>query len=281
MRLPQVAGSFYPAEKPLLERMLSKFEGECGGKELEKLSGQKIFAVVAPHAGYEYSGLTAMHAYKAIAQSPFAESAGPKTFAIFSPNHTGMGEGCSLSIDDWRTPLGEVKSDVKFCHDLLSASGCLKPSEEAHAKEHSIEVQLPFLQKFFPSAQIAGITLLQGENALDVAEDLASALVAAEKKEERRVMVVASSDFTHYEPANVAREKDEEAVHAICKLDAKKFRDLVLEKRLSICGFGAILVAMLYSKKKGAKEGVVLHFSNSGKANPKGDVVDYASIAFV
>ncbi|MFA6048393.1 MAG: AmmeMemoRadiSam system protein B [Candidatus Micrarchaeia archaeon] len=281
MRLPAVAGSFYPAQKQLLERTLSSFERECGGKELEKIAGQKLFGVVAPHAGYEYSGLTAMHAYKAISQSPFAESTGQKTFAIISPNHTGMGEACSLSIDDWQTPLGEVKSDTKFCHELLSASGCLKPSEEAHANEHSIEVQLPFVQKFFPGAEIAGITILQGENALEVAEDLAGALVASEKKLEQRVMVVASSDFTHYEPANVARQKDQEAVHAICKLDAKKFRDLVFEKRLSICGFGAILSAMLYSKKKGAKEGVVLHFSNSGKANPKGDVVDYASIAFV
>ncbi len=268
--------------------MLSRFEKECGqekkgesGKELEKLRGQKIFAVAAPHAGYEYSGLTAMHSYLAIARSQFAESPNAKTFAIFCPNHSGKGSACSLSVDDWLTPLGAVKSDAKFCREMLSASKCLQISEDAHAQEHGVEVQLPFIQRFFPDSPICATAMMQDEDVLEVAEDLACALVDAEKKLEHRAMVVASSDFTHYEQANAARQKDEEAVHAICKLDSKKFRDLVLEKKLSICGFGPILVAMQYCKKKGAKEGKLLHFSNSGKATGNESVVDYASIAFV
>ncbi len=289
MRLPAFAGSFYPSKKEELQRMLSRFEKECGqdekkgetGKELEKLRGEKIFAAVAPHAGYEYSGLTAMHSYLAIARSHFAESPSPKTFAIFSPNHSGKGSACSLSIDEWLTPLGAAKSNAKFCREMLSSSKCLQISEDAHVQEHGVEVQLPFLQKFFPEASICATTMMQDNDALEVAEDLAGALVDAEKKLEHRAMVVASSDFTHYEPANTARQKDEEAVHAICRLDAKKFRDIVFEKRLSICGFAPILVAMLYSRKKGAKEGKLLHFSNSGKASGNESVVDYASIAFV
>ncbi len=281
MRLPAFAGSFYPGEKKLLEKMLAMFEGDCKQSAGNASGGEKIISAIAPHAGYVYSGKTAMHPYYAIKHSAFGQSGSQKTFAIFCPNHTGNGAQTALSIDDWQTPLGIMKSNVKFCREFLSASHFAQLDEEAHGQEHSLEVQLPFVQKYFPSAQLCAIAMSQSENALDVAEDCANAVIAAEKKLEAKAMVIASSDFSHYEQANIARQKDDEAVQAICKLDAKKFCSLVTEKSLSICGYAPILVSMIYAKKKGAKEGRLLHFSNSGEISGDEKVVDYASIAFV
>ncbi|MFQ5406110.1 MAG: AmmeMemoRadiSam system protein B [Candidatus Micrarchaeia archaeon] len=281
MRNAFVAGQFYPQDKNELVKLLESFEDNLDSEVLEKSlnNAKKVLAVISPHAGLAYSGQSAAYSYRALKSR--MKKTSDRTFAVFCPSHTKRGSPNALSMEDWQTPIGKVETNVKFAREMLSASQYLEISEEAHQSEHSLEVQLPFLQHFFENPLFAGVCISQDENVLDIAEDLANAVVVAEKKLEQNVRVIASSDFSHYEPAKIAKEKDEEAIKAICKLDKKKFAQLVFEKQLSICGFGPILVAMNYAKKKGAREGVLLDFSNSGKVTGENQVVDYASIAFV
>ena len=282
MRPAVVAGQFYPKDAGLLKHLLDGFDAKIDAEKIaEALGDRKVVAAVAPHAGIAYSGQSAAWTYKAIAMGE-AERKSGQTIVFFSPNHSGMGEKCSLSPDDWETPLGKVENNVKAGRETMAASKCLKMDDVAHSAEHSIEVQLPFCQHYFGSNfSIVPITVMQGEDFFEVAEDLANAVIAAEKKLEQKFLVVASSDFTHYEPAKQARKKDEEAIGLIERLEAKKFFDLVWNEKRSICGFGPILVAMIYAAKKGAKHGKLLHFSDSGEVSGEDDVVDYASIVFV
>ncbi len=282
MRSPAFAGQFYPKDAALLKHLLDGFDAKVdAGKIGGALDDRKVVAAVAPHAGIAYSGQTAAWTYKAAAMSHAEKKAG-QTLVFFSPNHTGAGEMCSLSVDDWETPLGKAENNVKAGREMLAASKFLKMDDAAHAGEHSIEVQLPFAQYYFgANFSIVPITVMQGENFLDVAHDLADAVIAAEKKLEQKFLVIASSDFTHYEPAKLARQKDDEAIALIERLDYEKFFELVVTENRSICGFGPIVAAMVYAGKKGAKHGRLLHFSDSGEITKENDVVDYASIVFV
>ncbi|MCX6767687.1 MAG: AmmeMemoRadiSam system protein B [Candidatus Micrarchaeota archaeon] len=275
VRKASVAGTFYPGTRKEASGMLAGFE--------KKLSGYspgygKIFAVVAPHAGWAYSGFTAAHAYAALRASLKKSGMGKKPrFVILCPNHTGAGAPVAASLDDWETPLGTAKCDRKLVETVSSHSEFISPDEEAHRFEHSAEVQLPFLQHFFKDFSFAAICM--GHQGMDAVRDVAKALWKASEK--TGFTVIASSDFTHYEPAGQAGKKDLDAIGFLKKLDADGFAREVEGKRLSICGHGPITAACIYSKLAGAKKGELLHFSNSGEATGEESVVDYAAIAFV
>ncbi len=252
--------------------MLSKF-GQ--GVDEKKTSGITPKAVVAPHAGWVYSGQTAAHSYQALKNSAPNDS----VFVILSPNHTGYGSAVALSAIDWQTPLGTVKNDEKFREALLAASPVFEVSEEAHAMEHSVEVQLPFLQHYFHEFSFVPVTFL--DQSIEAARTVGNAIAQAAKKSKKTVFVVASSDFTHYEPAAQARQKDEKVIAALRDLNVESFYDALRETRASACGYAPIAAAAVYAKKLGAKKSVLLDFANSGKASGDANVVDYASIAFV
>jgi len=269
VRNPAVAGQFYAHEKGLLEREIRGYVEKAGQKELADLK-----AIVAPHAGYMYSGQTAAYSYSAIPRSFKG------TFVIAGPNHTGMGEALSISTDDWRTPMGTAECDKELASAIASESSAIVKSEVAHTSEHSLEVQLPFLQFLFP--QVSFVAICMGDQRTPAAFEVARAVRGAAGKLKREIIFIASSDFTHQEPAESAKKKDGEALELIKELDAEKFQKLVLSKNLSICGHGPIAAAIAYSKAMGAKEGRLLNYSNSGVAS--GDyrsVVAYAGIAFL
>ncbi|VVB67209.1 Memo-like protein [Candidatus Norongarragalina meridionalis] len=256
MREPAVAGSFYPGDSEDVEEMLAAF------RERAKAPKKKTDAVVAPHAGWIYSGATAMHSFLALEKK--------KTYVVLSPNHTGAGAPIAMSAEDWETPLGTVKNDKALAKELG-----LPISEAAHQREHSVEVQLPFLQFLFGDFSFVPITMM--DQSLEAATMVAEKLAASKKD----FAVVASSDFTHYEPAKQAKEKDDKVIDAILKMDADLFYQRLQETHATACGFGPIAAAMLWAKKKGRKKGELLAFSNSGDVS--GDyaaVVDYAAIAF-
>ena len=270
-----VAGQFYPRSASECNAMLASFEN---GVDKKKIAGVKPRAVVAPHAGWVYSGQTAAYSYQALKNCAPTGS----VFVVLSPNHTGYGSAVALSALDWQTPLGTVKNDKEVREALLAESPVFEIAEEAHAMEHSIEVQLPFLQHYFKESDFSfsfvPITFL--DQSLEAAKNVGEAIASASKKIKRPLFVIASSDFTHYEPAAQAREKDDKVIAALRDLNVEAFYDALRETRATACGYAPIAAAAVYAKKTGAKKAVLLDFSNSGKASGDSNVVDYASIAF-
>ena len=263
MRRAAVAGSFYEAEKSRLEDQLKDCFAGVTREEKEDILG-----AVVPHAGYMYSGGVAANVY---AKLPTAD-----TFVILGPNHQGIGSLIAVSKDRWVTPLGEVEVDKDFVDALPKR--IVDVDETAHKYEHSIEVQLPFLQFLFDkNFQFVPICmgLNDEETTREVGEDLANTIAKFNKK----VVVIASSDFTHYEPDRIAREKDEYVIEAITELDVAKFYNRIYERNSTACGVGPIAAMMHAAKKLGAKEGELIKYATSGDIiGDRSSVVGYGGI---
>jgi hypothetical protein len=268
-------GSFYPNSKTELEGLIKKYisSANVNAKEVEN-----AFSYVAPHAGYIYSGKTAAYTYKAVSLNKRLQSI--DTIVIMGPNHTGIGTEISVSSKDWETILGKVETDKELAKEICSNSEIAVIDETAHRMEHSIEVQLPFLQYLKINKRFVFICM--GAQNLDVCENLSNAILKATGKLGRNCLVVASSDFNHYESAKIGEEKDRKLFKELERLAYENFNMLVHEINDSACGYGAITVAAMFAKSNKAKKGVLLDYSNSG--NETGDfqsVVDYASLAFI
>lgn len=261
MRDPTVAGQFYPlSQKNLMKDLKRCFSGT------EALHKNVIGAVV-PHAGYMYSGAVAAHAY---AQLPEAE-----TFIVFGPNHTGYGSAVAVSRDVWSTPIGEVQTDAELAEFL--AGSIIDFDEISHRYEHSIEVQIPFLQHRFKDFKILPICmgLQDEETAVEVGTEVARAV----KESGRKAVIIASSDFTHYQPADVAREIDHYLIESILDMNVPELYERIFEKGATACGYGPIAAMLTASKELGASKGELLKYATSGDVT--GDdsaVVGYAAI---
>lgn len=272
MRKPAVAGAFYPGSGHALRMAIEK----CFQKAKSPETKGTLLSVISPHAGYVYSGWVAAFAYSAL-KSSFRSA---PTFVIIGPNHTGYGSGVSLSLDDWETPLGIAKNDTELGRLIQSKSKYIDLDESAHLYEHSIEVQIPFLQYIYEDVKVVPICVMMQDP--EVAEDIAKAVYEAEKISKRNVFLIASSDFTHFEHADVARKKDHQAIEYIRKLDPSGFYSILKEDNISICGYAPIMSAMEYARFKGCDEVRVLRYANSGDVT--GDynsVVAYCSVAFL
>ncbi|MEW6528251.1 MAG: MEMO1 family protein [Candidatus Micrarchaeota archaeon] len=270
MRKTAVAGSFYPENKNELEIVLDKYLAKAHTKysksETEAIGG------ICPHAGYMYSGETAAITYASIKNLKNAE-----TLVMLGPNHTGCGTPVSISIQDWETPLGIAKCDVELAKRIQTNSRIIKFDESAHAYEHSIEVQIPFIQKINPKAKIVCICMMNQD--YQTSREIGIAL--AKTLDVERHIVIASSDFSHYIPANAAEEKDKNALKYIEALDTENFQRALEKYDWSICGYGPISALMEYAKTKEIKKGKTLAYTNSGEVS--GDfaaVVGYASVIF-
>ena len=274
MRSPAVAGQFYPASREaLIEQIEQCFLHALGPGKLPVRDAEvsrDIVAAVVPHAGYIYSGYEAAHVYYALAMQEK-----PESVVILGPNHTGMGSLVAVSQQDWETPLGAVKCDRELAEYLWKSCDVIDSDETAHAYEHSIEVQLPFLQYIYGEFKFVAISL--GLQDLEVAREIASCLARVEKD----ILILASSDFTHYESASLAKQKDTLAIEAILALDEEQFLRRVYEHRISACGYGAIATAIATARKRGATRAELLKYGNSGDVTGDyGSVVAYAGIVF-
>ncbi len=259
MREPFYSGSFYPSTRTECERELSVLSRNAKATHDAR-------AVISPHAGWLYSGETAANAFAALKKAP--------TIVLLSPSHSGARVPVATSAEDWRTPLGKIQLDCKLMSELVD-SNAIAVDESAHEGEHAIEVLLPFVQHYFPKARFVPIVF--ADQSLDAALAVAGALCESQ----RGFSVVASSDFTHYEPSGEAREKDEELLRALFAMDGAAFYEAIRVTGATACGFAPIACALSWAKSAGAKLGELLHFSNSGDAS--GDysrVVDYAAVAF-
>lgn len=259
MRRPRVAGTFYPSNPESLLAMLRKYT--------EPAKDESVVACVSPHAGYIYSGRTAGKVHSLL---PDAE-----TFVVVGPNHTGYGLPVAVSAENWLTPLGEVEVDTEFIEAMPKK--IVAVDEDAHRYEHSLEVQILFLQHLHNNFKIVSICL--GMQDKETAEEVAEEILEAEKKTGKRVVVVASSDMHHYLPDDECRRLDRKVIDAILSMDVKRYYDTIYRLQASVCGYGCIAVAMNYAKAKGAKAELV-HYSTSGEVADRSQVVGYAGIVF-
>ncbi|ASA76994.1 MEMO1 family protein [Thermococcus sp. 5-4] len=286
IRYPSVAGSFYPSGEVLIE-MLEEFFNDLG----EEGSERRITAGVAPHAGYVFSGYTASRTYKAIFEDGL-----PETFVILGPNHTGLGSPIAIyPSGKWRTPLGDVDVDSEMAKTIAKLSGIADLDELAHEYEHSIEVQLPFIQYLGELAgkEVRIVPIALGIQDEEVSEDLGRAIFEASQELGRDVIVIASTDFMHYGPMygyvpfraradelpHRIKEWDFRVIRRILDFDVKgMFREL-REMNHTMCGPGAVGTAIVYSRSAGALEAELLHYTTSFEVSRSTDaIVGYASI---
>lgn len=273
VRNPSVAGQFYRSDPNGLKRQVeSCFLHDLGPGKLPELgeAERDIIASVVPHAGYMYSGPAAAHVYFELAKQKK-----PETIILLGPNHTGYGSMVATTNEAWKMPLGTIDIDEALANSLWKTCNVIDLDEMAHRFEHSIEVQLPFLQYIYEDFKFVPISL--GMQELETSEEIAECLSRIEKD----ILVVASSDFTHYESKEDASRKDGRAIEAILNLDEKKFINTVYDLDISICGYGPIAVAISTAKKLGATKAKLLKYMSSGDIT--GDyrqVVAYAGIVF-
>lgn len=275
-----VAGMFYPStEEELLNQIEDSFNSKFGPGSLPKTTKNKeILGIIAPHAGYQFSGPGAAWAYKEI-----AESKSPDIYILLGLSHSGF-PSC-LSLEDWETPLGTVNTDKDFQRVLIANSG-LKQNEEAHANEHSIEVQLPFLQ-FINKEQTKIAPIIVSENYQEIAKAIAKTIEQTRKK----AIIIASSDFTHYginygffpfssDIKENLQKLDKGAIEHIQNLNPKGFLDYINKTGATICGKIPIATAIETCKLLNAKKAKLLKYYTSGDiVNDYSSAVGYGSIS--
>lgn len=270
-RKPAVSGMFYAGTARELEEQIEWcYKHELGPGAVPRVNSKglrEIVAIVVPHAGYYYSGPVAAHAYNEL-----ADDGVPDTAVILGPNHTGYGYPVSVWVGAvWNTPFGEVEINEAFARRLLGE--VIEADETAHIHEHSIEVQLPWLQHLYESVRIVPIAML----AQDI--ETARAVGKAISRLDDNLIVIASSDFTHYEPHNIAMEKDGSVIEAIVNLDEEELYERCERLNCTMCGYGPVASAIVAAKEMEAKRVSLLKYATSGDTS--GDfsqVVGYGSI---
>jgi len=266
LRQPAVADHFYPGDRETLERDLDTYlaAGACEPRYPGALS------CVVPHAGYMYSGHVAGAVYGKLSPQP--------CYVVIGPNHRGYGEPLALmSTGAWLTPLGQVPLDSALARALQELCPALVDDVSAHAAEHSLEVQVPFLQRSAGNFTLVPIAV--GTDDFEVLETLGHALAGATRGSSHPVFIVASSDMNHYEPDGVTRVKDHKAIDRILELDAAGLYETIFRERISMCGFAAAVAMLVAARDLGARRAELVKYATSADAGgPRDRVVGYAGI---
>jgi AmmeMemoRadiSam system protein B len=259
-RRPAVAGHFYSADPRVLADQIDRFL-EAAGDPI------RTRGVLVPHAGYVYSG--------AVAGAVYARVEIPARVLVLGPNHTGLGMPQALWPGGaWSTPLGRVPVDSELTGALAAAPG-VEPDAVAHLREHSLEVQVPFLQRRRPEVAIAALCL----GSLPYSECEALGRVVARVASGAGALVVASSDMSHYLPADVARARDQRALERILALDPEGLHQVVRRERISMCGYVPTTVMLVAAREMGASAAELVRYAHSGEVSGDvGAVVGYAGV---
>lgn len=267
VRLPAVAGRFYPAKAETLSRDLDKYLGP-GTANAEKV--EHALGCVVPHAGYMYSGHVAGAVYRKLPERP--------SYVILCPNHTGRGAPLAMmSSGSWLTPLGEVPIDSTLARAVHQDCHLVMDDARAHADEHSLEVQLPFLQHLVKEFSFLPIAI--GVGGYASLETLGRGLAQALKGVQKPVLIIASSDMNHHEPDNITRIKDRKAIDKILALDPEGLYDVVRREDISMCGYGPTVAMLTASKELGAQRAELIKYATSADASgDRSYVVGYAGI---
>ncbi len=278
IRKPYVANAFYAGTKTELTHQIAGcFTHSYGPGEVPKpveKGPRKILGIVSPHAGYMYSGPVAANGY-----SHLATDGMPEVFIILGPNHTGYGSGVSILTEGaWETPVGTTSIESGLAKQIQKASELLDVDDASHIQEHSIEVQLPFVQFLFNDVP-KFIPICMMIQDLRTSREVAKSIV--EQCKGKDFAIIASSDFTHYEPHEIASKKDRAAIDAITKLDDVALNDLGDSGRVTMCGYGPITTLIAAAKILGGVKAELLSYKTSGDiTGDKSAVVGYSSILF-
>jgi AmmeMemoRadiSam system protein B len=276
LRRPAVAGSFYAGDSKSLNIQIENcFLHKIGPGELPLVNPKKennIIGLISPHAGYIYSGPVAANGFYKIALD-----GKPDTIIILGPNHRGFGEDVSIMAEGkWKTPLGELEIDKEMAEDILKNSKIIKNDKKAHQYEHSIEVQLPFIQYIF-GKDIKFVPICMTRQDIDTDIEIAKSICSSVV--DKNILIIASSDFTHYESQEYAENVDKQAINAILESNPKKLYDIIYRQNLTMCGPGPITVMLIVCETLGAKKFELLKYATSGNITGMYDqVVGYASL---
>lgn len=267
MRSPVVADRFYPGKPSDLKDTLQNLVPDISPHQK-----QYAIAAISPHAGYIYSG--------GVAGETIGRVHVPETVVILGPNHHGLGAPLALGTEDWRMPMGDVTIDRELAGLILDRSKVITEDEVAHLQEHSLEVQVPFLQYCNSSVRIVPIVVSHVSYAVcvEAANDLAEAI----RNYSRSVLLLASTDMTHYESRRDASRKDHLALERIEALDPEGLYDTVVDNRISMCGIMPTTITLLAALGLGAQKVQLVRYTDSGEAS--GDtsrVVGYAGLLVV
>ena len=263
-RKPAVGGYFYPGREDALKEMVA-------GMIDTESEREKAICVISPHAGFEYSG--------PVAGAVFSSVELPDTFVILGPSHRPIQSRVAIMTEGvWETPLGQAKIESSLAEIIMSRSPLVEKDEIAHVHEHSLEVQLPFIQYLREEVAIVPVCLSYHLSFKEL-EDFGRAIATGIKDFNKDVLVVASTDMSHYVDQSVAKEKDFLAIDRILELDAQGLHDTVERESISMCGFQPTTSAIVASKELGAKKAILIKYQTSGdRTGDYSEVVGYAGM---
>jgi AmmeMemoRadiSam system protein B len=268
-RRPAVAGRFYPADPETLRSDLRDLtEGRTPPSGAVAPQG---IALLVPHAGYIYSGRVAAKTYTSV---PL-----PGRIVILCPNHTGAGEAIAVNDEGaWETPLGAAPIDASLAGEILARCGAARVDAEAHRREHSLEVQIPFLQ--YLAGEFRFVPICVGTMRLPLLLDLGRAVAEAIDAAREDVLLVISSDMSHYLPAPVAEAQDRKAIDRVLAVDPEGLHRIVREEDISMCGVAPAVAGLEAARRRGARSGRLVAYGTSGDTSGDFDsVVGYAGVA--
>ena len=267
LRLPAVAGQFYPADPRELTRLIRKFSAEDPG-----VKKTRVRACLVPHAGYIYSG--------GVAGAVFARTILPKQVLVLGVRHSPMGEDLAiLSEGAWRTPLGDAPVNATLAQRVKTGCPGLREDSVAHSREHSLEVEIPFLQILDPGFSFVPVAV--GTLRFEELHEMGMGLARVLNESREGILVVTSSDMNHYEPDDVTRVKDAKAIDRLKAVDARGLFEVCRKEKISMCGLGPAVVMLTAMKELGVETGEVVRYATSGDVNGDRDaVVGYAGMIF-
>ena len=278
-RPPAVSGIFYPSnpfelQKSIEQSFLNMNFGP--GKMPPSLNRKKIYGIISPHAGYAYSGSVAANGYYQVSNMNY------ETVIMAGPNHYGIGSGVATMRQAlWKTPLGDVEVNTDFA-DTISKNTVIDMDDFSHIRDHCLEVQLPFLQSIRKDDTFRIVPIIMNLQDIETAKDVGRTIAQAITSSSTKALLIASSDFTHYEPNEEAHRKDIELIDTILSLDVSSFYAVLERLDISACGYGAIASIMIAVKELGASKAELLKYATSGDiTGDNSSVVGYASIVFL
>jgi AmmeMemoRadiSam system protein B len=267
VRHPAVAGRFYPAHA---KRLLFEVDKHLSDDTTASSKVEGALGCVTPHAGYMYSGHVAGAVYRRL---PACSS-----YIMLCPNHTGRGAPlATMSAGEWLTPLGSVPIDQQLAQVIIRSCPLVMEDAAAHESEHSLEVQLPFLQRGVGEFSFVPIAI--GVSGYATLESLGHAVAEVAKSSQRSLLIIATSDMNHYEPDDITRIKDQKAIDSVVALDPAGLYDVIRREDISMCGYGPTVVMLTAAKDLGAQRAELVKYATSADASgDKSAVVGYAGI---
>lgn len=260
-RQPAVADRFYPGSHSSLKKMIDQLMPTSSVRK------EKALSLICPHAGYIYSGR--------LACETISSAEIPECVVIIGPNHHGLGDRVAISTTDWNMPQGVVPIDRLFAQKLVTCSPLISEDDRPHLHEHSLEVQVPFLQTFRNNLKIVPIAVSQ--LTYSDCQIVADAITAAIEQSDSRPLLLASTDMSHYESRASATSKDQQALDRIVDLDPHGLYQTVVKNNISMCGFIPVTITLMVSKQLGATTARLIGYTDSGETSGDLDqVVGYA-----